>query len=496
MSAYQAAKAKEKVLAEKMATQYPELPTAKSKAPQTQEETQKVQKTVIGAAKEIAEEQQAINMRGRMLDQKAQSRISAVNDESTSKKTYSGDPRRGSIMTEREYKEHMKSASLDWLKSASEVKEYEWRLDTSTPSVFGRADKSSIYCRLCFGDIRPGVAWKEHNVSEKHIRNRKKNASSHCRQSSLQALVSKGVKNGLLSDAVVPPEVHLFRIETVREFLVSGRPIVTIDDLRPYLERISKLPLTHSSHLIRDYLPLISDENLSVIKNLISGKRLVGIFDATPLKYNHHAFNIGFVNEKTQLQIINAALEMFQAGSPNEKVEKQLSSIIIRSVGQLSVSFLQFISWCLDGCATNLAAMQNIDQAGLLELEDGCVSQLVKCYSHTTDNSGAKYTVNKKSFKRLKGPEAQMFSEKLQALFSAPGSQSKALFKLDMGIYLRKVSAIRWWAKQEFDRDAFEMMFLPQVALPPAGDPVFQRQLTLADWVDKMMTTGISEEYI
>ena len=163
---------------------------------------------------------------------------------------------------------------------------------------------------------------------------------------------------------------------------------------------------------------MISDENLSVIKNLISGKRLVGIFDATPLKYNHHAFNIGFVNEKTQLQIINAALEMFQAGSPNEKVGKQLSSIIIRSVGQLSVSFSQFISWCLDGCATNLAAMQNISQAGLLELEDGCVSQLVKCYSHTTDNCGAKYTVNKKSFNRLKGPEAQMFSEKLQALFA------------------------------------------------------------------------------
>ena len=65
-----------------------------------------------------------------------------------------------------------------------------------------------------------------------------------------------------------------------------------------------------------------------------------------------------------------------------------------------------------------------------------------------------------------------------------------------MGISLRKVSAIRWWAKQEFDRDAFKMMFLPQVALPPAGDPIFQRQLTLADWVDKMMTTGISEEYI
>lgn len=184
---------------------------------------------------------------------------------------------------------------------------------------------------------------------------------------------------------------------------------------------------------------------------------------------------------------------MFEPGAPNEKIAKQLSSILISDVTRLGIRFNQFVCWTFDAAATNMAALNSIDMVGLLDIGEECKAQTVECRSHSLDLMGANYTVNKKTFNRLKGAEASIFSQHILGLFGAPGSQSKGLFYADMGATPRKNNSIRWWAQEETDEFIFQFFCLPLAGaapIPGIVDLAFPRTHTLLEWIDKMMSSG------
>ena len=61
-----------------------------------------------------------------------------------------------------------------------------------------------------------------------------------------------------------------------------------------------------------------------------------------------------------------------------------------------------------------------------------------------------------------------------------------------MGFTPQKNNSIRWWAQEETDETILHFFRLPiaGAASIPGIDLDFPRNLTLSQWVDKMMTTG------
>ena len=145
-----------------------------------------------------------------------------------------------------------------------------------------------------------------------------------------------------------------------------------------------------------------------------------------------------------------------------------------------------------DGHATNKCALESLKEVtvftqnadgtpGPLRTYEGPLSHTVgiRCKSHHFDLVGAKYTVAKKEFNRCKAAIAAEFSSHLNGIFSAPGSCAKTLFKVDFGLTPRHCNAVRWWAHEELD--AFFLNYFR---------PTLEREITLADWVKKMVLTG------
>jgi hypothetical protein len=147
-----------------------------------------------------------------------------------------------------------------------------------------------IFCQCCTGQFgtRRQIL-QQHRDTSKHQGNLVKWRSrasttdalrqalaDHAAAGSREAGAAAGAAN-----ASVNEETRLFRAETVQSFVQAGVPIAKIDNLRPYLEKRSKLPLTAREHLT-ELIPPVHSVEVEFAKQWLSGGQRVGvIFDGT-----------------------------------------------------------------------------------------------------------------------------------------------------------------------------------------------------------------------
>lgn len=114
-----------------------------------------------------------------------------------------------------------------------------------------------IWCSSCICFIRDDYL-SEHLTTPKHLKASKVAAEANVQQASLETAI--GVTKAL--SGTVANKTHLFRCEFVRTLLTSAIAVNKADDFRFFLEKWTKIELTNSSNLLRDYLPVIKVPNV------------------------------------------------------------------------------------------------------------------------------------------------------------------------------------------------------------------------------------------
>lgn len=248
--------------------------------------------------------------------------------------------KRGDLKTEKDC-----AAIINENIPANSQHEYEWSCVENEKDPFGY-NMGTFHCRLCFIAVScynmKSKSDNWHHATKKHKEAQASAERSNVLQTSIKKMADKAVKSGELS-ARVTQVAHEYRLQCLRIFMQCGIPftVLTTDTMRNFLEQRGGVKLTDSSNLARDYLPILNTERIDKLKILLKGRRLVVIFDSTPIKHNFHAFNFGFVDENTNLIILNGNLTMFLPGSPNEKIGKQLSSILLSDFMKLEIECSQ-----------------------------------------------------------------------------------------------------------------------------------------------------------
>lgn len=109
-----------------------------------------------------------------------------------------------------------------------------------------------IWCSACPSYIRDDNV-ENHIKCGKHLKRKAIVAVENLHQSNLGTAIA----NSTTLSKCLSNNTHQFRCELVENLLKSGKPIAQADDLRPFLNKWSKMESTNSTHLLSDYLPIV-----------------------------------------------------------------------------------------------------------------------------------------------------------------------------------------------------------------------------------------------
>jgi hypothetical protein len=117
--------------------------------------------------------------------------------------------------------------------------------------TYDNAEKR-IYCSACPCYVRDDNI-EAHIKCEKHLTAATIAVRDNLHQSKLEnaIMISTTLSN------CIPGKTHLFRCELTRNLLTAAIPVYKVDELRLLLQKWLKIELTHSSNLLREYLPII-----------------------------------------------------------------------------------------------------------------------------------------------------------------------------------------------------------------------------------------------
>ena len=109
-----------------------------------------------------------------------------------------------------------------------------------------------IFCSACPCYVRDDNI-EAHIKCEKHLAAAAAAVEANLHQTRLENAITISTT---LSNCI-PGKTHLFRCELTRNLLTAAIPIYKADELRPLIQKWMKIELTHSSNLLREYLPII-----------------------------------------------------------------------------------------------------------------------------------------------------------------------------------------------------------------------------------------------
>ena len=156
-----------------------------------------------------------------------------------------------------------------------------------------------IHCGCCPAVVRNDNV-DLHVASKRHMEKLKFATAAKMRQVSMRTAIvnsNKMTRN-------IDEDTHLFRAEYLRMLLQCGIPYTkaaVYGPLNSFMENWTKMSLVDSSHLIRDYLPLIEKEEMELLLEEIKDREIRVGFDETTIVHTNMCFVVGFVNKTGQM---------------------------------------------------------------------------------------------------------------------------------------------------------------------------------------------------
>ena len=174
-------------------------------------------------------------------------RANEAKDNSTSRESDLHRDRRGKVGSQNKAND-VRTCSISQFTS---LKKKLLRDDDLVLITYDTAEKR-IFCSACPCYVRDdNVA--SHIMCEKHVAAAIRAVKENLHQTRLE----NAIKISTTLSNCIPGKTHLYRCELTRNFLTAAIPVYKVDELRLLLERYLKIELTHSSNLLREYLPII-----------------------------------------------------------------------------------------------------------------------------------------------------------------------------------------------------------------------------------------------
>ena len=186
--------------------------------------------------------------------------------------------------------------------------------------------------------------------------------------------------------------------------------------MRPFLEKRSGLPLTHSSHL-RSYIPIIREVVVERIKKSMKrGSDYTVIFDGSSRVDEVLAVILRFVTHDFSIVQELVQFGKYQSCKDHQQIINAINTVLVRygvsydfSYAEQITEYGSVLAFQKDRASANEASME-----ALLALFKGSTN--LHCLSHTITHVG----------EHMKAKNVKSFKEDLCALCNSHGGNNKA----------------------------------------------------------------------
>ena len=339
--------------------------------------------------------------------------------------------------------------------------------------------KGIIWCSCCVKYIREDNC-VQHVSGSKHL----KKKSVYMDSKVVQGRLLLSLKNSVSITENVSEEVHLMRAFWLRQMLIAGVHTDKSDDLRPFIQAYCGHDVVSATHLRQDYLCVVRQEELELMRSEVKGKKLRISFDETELLWVCFCVVVGYIGDDGRMKQSVVRLALYVEAA-EERTTNTLSNYVIVAITEaLQVHDRNLIKVCAqitnisfdrsflsmlfgniikvftrDGVAINELAIKKLIGGELKDpnnndrvlvypgLYPSAVD--VKCFSHTLDLCGGTYKKQGVSYSRLEGNELRTFFIHINGLFSGASNKPNKRWEVIMHSTMPSVSATRWWSKEE-----------------------------------------------
>ena len=227
------------------------------------------------------------------------------------------------------------------------------------------------------------------------------------------------------------------RRDWTKAMYATGVAIAKSDKLRPFIERKTKLSLTHSSHLARDYTTDLLEEEEDLQTDEFKGSVCSMGFDATPRQGDLFALVLRKIEVNAEIKRAIAVQRLAHVSTIKGSLNAAtLASEVTRGLQNRRLKHEEIPAAMNDGCFTNGAAHDHIGQVADVA---GKVSRMISlCLSHCANNAG-----EQAGFVLL-----DLFWTLIQKIFSQ-SQQAQDTWRLVTGEAWPTYSETRWYSKFE-----------------------------------------------
>ena len=308
-----------------------------------------------------------------------------------------------------------------------------------------------LFCSGCREQLSVKKSSLElHIKSLKHVKGKERLASKEKRQLDISKSLKQYDNEVHPSGETLPQSTRVYRVNVVTALLKAGVCLSKSDSIRDLLEEYA-YALTNSTHL-RHLVPFILQDEISKLKQDISGRHVAIIFDGTTNVCEAFVIVLRYVDKEFVIQQRVCRLMLLAKSITGEEVARQL---IVALSTELSIASNLVIAAMRDRASVNNVAMRTISVLYNDIMDIGC-------FSHTLDHVG----------ERMKTPILDDFTKAWISLF-AHSPKSRLAWRTQTGLSTPSYSATRWWSRFEVIHQLLNTFgdlpaFLHDSDLPPA----------------------------
>lgn len=182
-----------------------------------------------------------------------------------------------------------------------------------------------LFCSAC----RETISLKKsvidlHIKSSKHSKGKARLASKEKREGDIISMLKKYDKDVHPVSEGLSEEVRAYRVKVVTAFLKAGVPLNKVDCFRDLLEEHA-FSLTNSHHMT-ELIPVIHQEQQSMIKSQIYGKQVSLIFDGTTHVAEAMVIILRFIDDEWIIHQRVVRLMLLAKSMTGQEVARQLIS--------------------------------------------------------------------------------------------------------------------------------------------------------------------------
>ena len=283
-----------------------------------------------------------------------------------------------------------------------------------------------LFCDACRQEVslRCSII-KTHIVSSKHFKMKGSLKERRDKDEDIAKCLKLYDEEKHPNGECLPEKQRIYRIKVLSSFLKAGVPLNKLESFRDVFEE-------HGYRLacrrtMSDYIPFITSQEISLIKQEMAQRNVGIIFDGTTHLGEALAIVVRFIDDwEIKQRLIR--LQLLTKTMTGEEIAREIVHTVSTKYG---ISGDRLLATMRDRASANGLAMRTIKVLFPNILDVGC-------YSHTLDHIGEHFNV----------PHLEEFTRLWISLFSH-SPRTRLEWKNETGKSMASYSETRWWSRWE-----------------------------------------------